>query len=58
MPNDMGYWQKRGDMDSIVLIDDETSAQDPIDSKKPIWLLRDILKGVSKMFNRFNSVLC
>lgn len=42
-PKDLEYWGKRGEMDSIVLIDDETNEQDSMDSMKPIWLLRDIL---------------
>lgn len=44
---DQSYWNKRGEMDSIILIDDETSEQETLDSMKPIWLLRDILINVS-----------
>lgn len=46
-PNDQIQWNKRGQMDLIVLIDEDTSEQDKMDSMKPIWVLRDILTNVS-----------
>lgn len=48
---DLVYWRKRGEMDSIILMDEETSPQDQMDSMKPIWLLRDILMNVSIPFS-------
>lgn len=46
--SDQLLWSKRGDMDSIILIDELTSEQDKMDSLKAIWVLRDILINVSK----------
>lgn len=34
-------------MESIILIDEQTNAQDKMNSTKPIWMLRDILNNVS-----------
>lgn len=54
--NDEMLWNRRGDMDSIILIDEETSDQDKMNSTKPIWLLRDILMNVSSHFIGSNAL--
>lgn len=41
-------WMERDKMDLIVLIDEDTSETQPLDSQKPIWVMRDILLLVSK----------
>lgn len=50
-PNDQILWNKRGNVDLVVLIDEETSEQDKMNSMKPIWVLRNILITVSKSFD-------
>lgn len=46
-PNDRMLWNERGNMDSIILIDEETNEQGKMDSMKAIWVLRNILTNVS-----------
>lgn len=48
-PKDQTYWNKRGRMDLVVLMDDETSEQDGMDSTKPIWQLNNIMEYVSQL---------
>lgn len=38
-------------MDLVILIDEDTSAQEKMNSSKPIWELRDILTNVSRFFS-------
>lgn len=56
--NDQLLWSKRGDMDSIILIDELTSEQDKMDSLKAIWVLRDILLNVSSHSIVQNTWFC
>lgn len=39
-------WEKRNAMNLVVLIDEDTSENQPIDSSKTIWILRDALINV------------
>lgn len=45
--HDRILWDKRGEMDTIILIDEDTNALDKMNSLKPIWVLRGILTNVS-----------
>lgn len=44
IPHDsLELWGKRDRMDSIILVDEETSELQPPDKSKPIWIMRNIL---------------
>lgn len=48
--NDQILWKQRGQMDLVVLIDEDSSATQPIDPSKPIQLMMVILKEVNNLW--------
>lgn len=46
-------WEKRNAMNLVVLIDEDTSEIQPIDSSKTIWILRDALTLVRIFYRSF-----